>query len=64
MRLRRKGQNCPFLSSKRLAEQLEKYKVPHEYFVLPHSGHGMQNDSKIAMQYMDKVEEYLEKYLG
>ncbi|MGN0619917.1 MAG: alpha/beta hydrolase [Ruminiclostridium sp.] len=55
---------APFLSSKRFVEQLEKYNVPHEYFVLPHSGHGMQNDSKIAMQYMDKVVEYLEKYMG
>lgn len=54
---------CPFLSSKRLVEQLEKYNVPHEYFVLPHSGHGMQNDSKISMQYMDTVVEYLEKYM-
>ena len=59
-----KDRICPFLSSKRLVEQLEKYNIPHDYFVLPHSGHGLQNDSKLSNQYMDKVVEYLEKYMG
>lgn len=54
---------APFLSSKRLVEQLEKYNVPHEYFVMPHSGHGLQNDSKIYIEYMDKVVEYLDTYM-
>lgn len=42
----------------------EKYSIPHDYFVLPHSGHGLQNDSKLSSQYMDKVVEYLDQYLG
>lgn len=54
---------APFLSSKRLISAYEQYNIPYEYFVLPHSGHGMQNDSKISMQYMDTVIEYLDKYL-
>ena len=54
---------CPFASSTRLVKQLEKYNIPHDYFILPHSGHGLQNDHKISAQYMDKVIEYLDKYL-
>ena len=55
---------CPFASSTRLVEQLEKYNIPHDYYILPHSGHGLQNDSKLSAQYMDKVTEYLDKYMG
>lgn len=33
------------------------------YFELPHSGHGLQNDDKISMQWVNAVEEYLDIYL-
>ena len=51
-------------ASKRLAATLEKYGVPHEYIVFPHSGHGLQNDNKLYALYMEKVVEYLDKYMG
>ena len=53
----------PFPASKRLAAALEEYSVPHEYIIFPHSGHGLQNDNKRYAQYMDKVVEYLDKYM-
>ena len=52
------------LPVKRLAAALEKYGVPHEYIVFPHSGHGLQNDNKLYALYMEKVVEYLDKYMG
>lgn len=53
----------PYLGSVRLKKMLEKYNVEHDYLVFEHSGHGLQNDSKVYLQYMEKVEEYLDKYL-
>lgn len=53
-----------FPASKRLAAALAQYSVPHEYIVLPHSGHGLQNDDTLYEKYMDKVVEYLERYMG
>ncbi|MBQ6812478.1 MAG: alpha/beta hydrolase [Agathobacter sp.] len=53
----------PFLASLRLKAALEEYGVDHKYFELPHSGHGLQNDTKIYMQWMAAVEEYLDSYL-
>ena len=53
-----------FPASKRLAAALEEHGVPHEYLVFPHSGHGLQNDNKLYALYMDKVTEYLDKYMG
>ena len=37
--------------------------VGHEYFVLPHSGHGLQNDDDLFGQYMEAAERYLDTYL-
>ncbi len=54
---------CPFDSAKHLVNALEKYNVPHEYIEHPHSGHALQNDNDKYALYMEKVEEYLEKYL-
>ncbi len=54
----------PFLASLRLKAALEENGVDHQYFELPHSGHGLQNDTKLYMQWMDSVEEYLDKYMG
>lgn len=53
----------PFKASIRLSETLKKYNVPHDYIVFEHSGHGLQNDSKESKLYLQKIEEYLAKYL-
>lgn len=37
----------PYLASLRLKTALEKNGVDFRHFELPHSGHGLQNDSKI-----------------
>ena len=54
----------PFPASLRLKAALEKNGVDYKYFELPHSGHGLQNDTKLYIRWMETVEEYLEKYLG
>lgn len=54
---------CPFDSSKHLIKALEKHGVTHEYIEFPHSGHALQNDNKCYVQYMSKVEEYLDAYM-
>ena len=53
----------PFLASKRLEAVLKENGVDYRYFVLEHSGHGLQNDSAVSKQWMEAVEEYLGKYL-
>ena len=55
---------CPFDSSRHLINALKENNVPYDYFEFPHSGHGLQNDDKIYIQYMEKVCEYLDRYLG
>ena len=54
----------PFLASLRLKAALEANHVDFQYFELPHSGHGLQNDSRISNKYMDTVIEYLDKYMS
>lgn len=53
----------PFKASVRLDKKLTEYNVPHDYIVLEHSGHGLQNDDKEFKLYYEKIEEYLDKYL-
>lgn len=53
----------PYLASKRLEAALKENGVDYKYFVLEHSGHGLQNDSAVSRQWMEAVEEYLGKYL-
>lgn len=53
----------PFKASLRLKEALEKNGVDHKYFEFPHSGHGLQNDDELSWQWMEVVEEYLDKYI-
>ena len=53
----------PFAASKTLVAALEKNGVDYQYFVGEHSGHGLQNDTKVYVQYMNAVEEYLDRYL-
>ncbi len=53
----------PYEGSVRLDEALTNAGVDHKYFVLEHSGHGLQNDNKVYKEYLDSVEEYLNKYM-
>ena len=32
-------------------------------FKMEHSGHGLQNDNKVYAEYMETVEDYLDRYL-
>ncbi|WP_418037507.1 alpha/beta hydrolase [Paenibacillus xylanilyticus] len=54
----------PYDGSLRLNDALNQYNVPHEFTVLEHSGHGLQNDNKKYLEYMQNVETYLEKYMS
>ena len=54
----------PFQASLRLKAALEENGVDYQYFEATHSGHGLQNDTEISIQWMEAVEEYLDKYLG
>ena len=54
---------CPFDSVKHLANALEENGVTLDYLELPHSGHALQNDTKLYGKYMEKVTEYLERYM-
>ena len=53
----------PFLASRRLEAALKENGVDYKYFVLEHSGHGLQNDSAVSKLWMEAVEEYLDKYM-
>ena len=53
----------PYKGSLRLKKALEDNNIDFKYFELPHSGHGLQNDDKIMKQYMEAVDEYLDKYM-
>ena len=53
----------PYLGSLRLKAALEENNVDYRYFELQHSGHGLQNDSAVSKQWMEAIEEYLEKYM-
>ena len=53
----------PFAASKPLVAALEKNGVDHRHFVAEHSGHGLQNDNKAYLEYLDAVVEYLDKYM-
>ncbi|MCI1667622.1 MAG: alpha/beta hydrolase, partial [Olsenella sp.] len=57
-----KDKVAPFLSSVRLDAALTAAGVGHEYFVLPHSGHGLQDDDLFG-QYMEAADRYLDTYL-
>ncbi len=53
----------PFKGSQRLLEAYKKYNVDYRYFECSHSGHGLQNDNKVYKEWMEAVEEYLDKYM-
>lgn len=54
----------PFAASKPLVAALKENGVDYQYFVAEHSGHGLQNDNKTYMEYLDTVAEYLDKYMS
>lgn len=54
---------CPFDFVKHLVNALEENGVTYDYFELPHSGHALQNDTKLYGESMEKVTEYLEQYM-
>ena len=53
----------PFLASLRLKSALEENGVDYKYFEAEHSGHGLQNDSKVSIAWMEAIEAYLHKYM-
>ncbi|MDO4345683.1 MAG: alpha/beta hydrolase [Eubacteriales bacterium] len=53
----------PFKASLRLKTALEENGIDHQYFVCSHSGHGLQNDNAVQKQWMEAIEEYLDKYM-
>ncbi len=53
----------PFAASKRLESALKEAGADYKYFVMEHSGHGLQNDNAVSRQWMQAIEEYLDKYM-
>lgn len=53
----------PFKASLRLKAALEENGVDFQYFEMPHSGHGLQNDHALYKQWMETVDEYLDSYM-
>lgn len=53
----------PYEGSQRLLKALEENRVPHDYYLLEHSGHGLQNDNKVYLEYMQKILDYLDTYM-
>lgn len=54
---------CPFKTVRHLLDALENNNVDYKYFEASHSGHGLQNDDKVYKEFMETVEEYLDKYM-
>ncbi len=53
----------PYEGSQRLLKALKENRVPHDYYLGEHSGHGIQNDHKVYGEYMRKILEYLDTYM-
>lgn len=53
----------PFKASLRLKAALEENRVDFKYIEFPHSDHGLQNDNALSRQWMEAIEEYLDKYM-
>lgn len=54
---------CSFKTVRHLVNALEDNNVDYKYFEAPHSGHGIQNDSKVYEEFLDTVVSYLDKYM-
>lgn len=53
----------PYKGVRHLEKALKNNGVDYKLFVAEHSGHGVQNDNKVMKEYMETVEEYLDKYM-
>lgn len=53
----------PYKGVRHLKQALKDNEVDYKMFVATHSGHGVQNDDKVMKEYMETVEEYLDKYM-
>ena len=54
---------CPFKTVRHLVNALKDNNVDYKYFEAPHSGHGLQNDSKVFEEFWETVVSYLDKYM-
>lgn len=54
----------PFSTAERLKQALADNGTEHDFIVLPHSGHGLQNDDSLYQMYLDKLDGYLRKYMA
>ena len=52
-----------FAASVRLDKDLTGCGVDHTYIVCEHSSHGLQNDTKKYLEYLETVEKYLDRYI-
>lgn len=53
----------PWKGVRHLANALEANGVDYKLFEASHSGHGIQNDNAVMKEFMETVEEYLDKYM-
>ena len=53
----------PYKGSQRLLKAYQDNHIDYQFFEAKHSGHGLQNDNQVYKEYMEAVEEYLNKYL-
>lgn len=53
----------PYKASQRLRKALQDNHIDYKYFEATHSGHGLQNDNDVYCEYLQAVEEYLDKYI-
>ncbi|MBP3255616.1 MAG: alpha/beta hydrolase [Clostridia bacterium] len=53
----------PYNGVRHLEKALKDNGVDYKLFVAPHSGHGVQNDDAVMEEFMETVDEYLEKYM-
>lgn len=58
-----KDKLCPVESARRLVAELTKHGTAHDYYEFPHSGQALQNDRLFYQAYMEKLEDYLWKYM-
>lgn len=54
----------PYLGSVRLDAALTAAGVDHKYIVFDHSGHGLQNDDDKGREYLEAINEYLDRYMS
>lgn len=53
----------PWNGVRHLVKALDDSGVDYKLFEAAHSGHGVQNDNAVMKEYMETVEEYLDKYM-